>query len=574
MNTIKTSKRILLAVGLIALLSNNINAQSLKEKAESGDKVAQFQYARSLTNWHPKEEDYQKAFVWLKRSAEQGYAPAQCNLGYCYWAGQGTAKDYEQAVLWYKKSAEQGDETAQYNLGVCYANGHGVPKSDYSAFSWYKKSAEQGYKNAEYTVGKAYYHGKGTAVNNQLAVEWFNKAALQKHSGAMYYLGQCYAYGYGVTKDMAKAVEWYEKSADDSDTDAEYALALLYLEGNGVEKDSITAADWLLHSAGGGWCGPHQLFTFDKANSNQKARNKLLELSKLDNSPTQHYFLAMVGCMYDAMMDYKNAEKYYKLAIDQGSYLGTIELGLMYFYISANTPQLYSNYDNFEENDENGLVLESYMHKDNTACLEYVKTKTWTEQDNVAYWLEKAISYGCGSFKYGAMPYDLYSHLLFVYVDGIGQIRDLGKAIDAVYTCITDSTYESDSWEYMHQEATIEIAEKNPQLHSKIFNMYYNLNNHVLHNPHAKDIAKKLSLGGLGKCYYKGFGVPKDYKKAYEYLSKAVKYDNCESMGLLAACFRYGRGTQINKSKDKEWSQKAAQCGDERAKKLAELRGH
>lgn len=573
MNIIKKSPRFALAMVLF-FLTSQIFAQSLKDKAERGDKVAQFQYARSLTNWHPKEEDYQKAFVWLKRSAEQGYAPAQCNLGYCYWAGQGTAKDYEQSVFWYKKSAEQGDETAQYNLGVCYANGHGVPKSDYSAFSWYKKSAEQGYKNAEYSVGKAYYHGKGTSVNNLLAVEWFNKAAIQKHSGAMYYLGECYSHGYGVQKDMTKAVEWYEKSADDSDTDAEYALALLYLEGNGVEKDSITAANWLLHSVGGGWCGPHQLFTFDIKKSNQKAKKKLLELSKLDNSPTQHYFLAMVGCMYDAMMDYKNAEKYYKLAIEQGSYLGTIELGLMYFYISANTPQLYSSYDNFEESKKDGLGLESYMHKDNSACLEYVKTKVWTEQDNVAYWLEKAISYGLGNFSYGAMPYDLYSHLLFVYVDGVGARKNLGKAIDVVYTCLTDSTYDSDSWAYMHQEATLEIAEKNPQLHSKLFSVYNNLYKYIQENPNAKDIAKKVAYGGLGKCYYKGNGISKDYPKAFSNLSKAVKYDNCESMGLLAACYRYGRGTQINKSKDKEWTAKAVQCGDERAKKLAELRGN
>lgn len=577
---IKTLRHLWLAIIILVIFPTNICAQSIKEQAENGDKVAQYQYARSLTKRLSKEADYQKAFTWLKKSAEQGYAPAQCSLGYSYWAGQGITKDYEQAVYWYRKSADQGDETAQYNLAVCYANGQGVSRSDSAAFQWYKKSAEQGYISAEYALGKVYYYGKGVTENNNLAFEWFNKAASHKHSGAMYFLGECYARGHGVSKDITKAIEWFEKSAKDDNTDAEYALALLYLEGNGIKKDSIEAADLLLHSAGGGWCSPHQLYSYDKNNSNSKAQKKLIELSKLDGSKNQHYFLAIVGCMYDAIQDYSNAEKYYKLAINKGSYLGMIELGLMYFYICANNPDLYSYYDKFQEgsetleNENEVLGLESYMYPDNKPCIEYVKTKQWTETDNAAYWLEKAISYGVGSFEYGAMSYDLYSHLLFVYVDGVGSNRNLEKAIDVVYKGLTDSTYDSKSL-YMHLETTLEIAEKHSEYYTKLFNTYRNLNNYVENNPNSKNVAKKVAYGGLGKCYYKGFGVTKDYKKAFNYLSEAVKYDNCESMRLLAACYRYGRGVQeANNEKDKEWSAKAEQCGDERAKKLAELRGN
>ena len=348
--------RILTILGILFLGSITVFSQTLKEKAESGDMVAQYQYANSLTNWHPKEDDYKQAVVWLRKSAEQGYAPAQCSLGYHYWAGKGINQNFEQAVLWYRKAAEQGNETAQFNLGVCYANGQGVTRSDYNAFTWYKKAAEQGYKNAEYSLGKAYYYGKGTTENNRLAFEWFSKAAAQKHSGAMYFLGECYSHGHGVAKDMAKAVEWFEKGADDSDTSSQYALALLYLKGDGVEKDSIFAANLLLHSAGGGWCSPHQLFTYDKENANSNAKKKLLKLSSLNNSPIRYYFLAITGCLYDAMQDYKTAESYYKQSIDLGGYLGTIELGLMYFYIAANTPQLYSNYDNFEGSEEEGAA--------------------------------------------------------------------------------------------------------------------------------------------------------------------------------------------------------------------------
>lgn len=575
MNTIKRSKKRSFAIALFLIVSISISAQSIKEKAENGNKEAQYQYANSITSTlNPKEEDYQKAVIWLRKSAEQGYAPAQSRLGYYYWAGQGLKKDFEQAVFWYRKAAEQGNEIAQYNLGVCYANGQGVEKSDNSSFIWIKKAAEQGYDAAEYKLGQYYFYAKGTTENYQLAFEWFGKAAEQNHPCAMYNLGVCYANGYGVKKSIEKALEWYKKSSDKNDANAEYALALLLLEGNGVEKDSITAADWLLHSAGGGYCEPSQLHSFyDAKKVNQKAKTKLLELSKLSDSPNQHYFLAMTGCLYDAMQDYFTAEKYYKLAINQGSYLGIIELGLMYFYIAANTPSLYSNYNLEIDEDEEWPRLESYMFEDNTPCLEYVKTKEWTEQDNVAYWLEKAINNGFGSFQYGVMPYDLYTHLLFVYVEGIGMQVNYEKAIDAVYACLTDTTYDSTIEYYEHQEATLELIGKNPHYYTKLYNTYNRLLKYVQENHNAKEIAKKIAIGGLGECYYKGYGVEKDYNKAFSYLSEAVKYDNCKSMGLLAGCYRYGRGTQESQSKDKEWSSKAEKCGYEKAKRLAEIRG-
>ena len=43
------------------------------------------------------------------------------------------------------KSAKQGDAEAQYNLGVMYSTGQGVPQDDHLAVMWYRAAAEQGY---------------------------------------------------------------------------------------------------------------------------------------------------------------------------------------------------------------------------------------------------------------------------------------------------------------------------------------------------------------------------------------------------------------------------------------------
>ncbi|MEE3496964.1 MAG: sel1 repeat family protein, partial [Butyrivibrio sp.] len=52
---------------------------------------------------------------WYQKSAEQGLARGQNNLGYMYEHGQGVVQDYIKAVEWYQKSAERGNSIAQNN---------------------------------------------------------------------------------------------------------------------------------------------------------------------------------------------------------------------------------------------------------------------------------------------------------------------------------------------------------------------------------------------------------------------------------------------------------------------------
>ena len=51
-------------------------------------------------------------------------------------------KQYEEAVKWYRKSAEQGDADAQYNLGCCYKNGQGVEQNIDKAKELFEKVLE------------------------------------------------------------------------------------------------------------------------------------------------------------------------------------------------------------------------------------------------------------------------------------------------------------------------------------------------------------------------------------------------------------------------------------------------
>ncbi len=43
-----------------------------------------------------------------------------------WYNGVGVRQDYNEAFNWFEKAAEQGDVNAQFNLGIMYYKGYGV----------------------------------------------------------------------------------------------------------------------------------------------------------------------------------------------------------------------------------------------------------------------------------------------------------------------------------------------------------------------------------------------------------------------------------------------------------------
>lgn len=84
-----------------------------------------------------------------------------------------------------RKTAEQGDASAQYNLGLHYADGRGVAKDNAIAAKWFRKAAEQGNANGQFELGYMYESGKGVAKNETEAAKWYQKAAAQGNTDAM-----------------------------------------------------------------------------------------------------------------------------------------------------------------------------------------------------------------------------------------------------------------------------------------------------------------------------------------------------------------------------------------------------
>ncbi len=154
------------------------------------------------------QKDEAKAFEWMQKSADQGYVPAQEQLGAMFFTGMGTPKDEAKAVVWMEKAASQGDETAQVKLAIAYAQGLGVPKNAVKGAEWLKKSASQGNVVAQGFLAMAYMEGTGVPKDEAKAAEWTEKAAMQGDTDAQTRLGGMYGLGKGVPKDEVRAYAW------------------------------------------------------------------------------------------------------------------------------------------------------------------------------------------------------------------------------------------------------------------------------------------------------------------------------------------------------------------------------
>lgn len=226
--------------------------QSENKVTESN--VDEYKINENLVEWTQKgnilynRKDYKYAVEWYTKAAEQGYAEAQCNLGICYYNGDGVNQSYEKAVEWYTKAANQGDARAQCYLGECYENKHGVPKSFNKAGQWYRKAAEQGYARAQYNLGELYLSGFGVPQSEEKAVEWYTKAAEQGDTDAQNQLGHCYDRGWGVPQSYEKAVYWTRKAAEKGNMYAQWGLGIHYENGWGVPQSDEKAIEWYTKS--------------------------------------------------------------------------------------------------------------------------------------------------------------------------------------------------------------------------------------------------------------------------------------------------------------------------------------
>ncbi len=135
-----------------------------------------------------KDRGRQSSFHWLKKAAEEGYAPAQFEMGLRYY--------YRNRLI------------VTHLLNLRTPN---IRKS----FSWFSEAANSGHAEATYFVGKMYGTGQAGTKDLERSFYWVQQAAEVGVTPAKILLAIMYQFGKGVTQDSERALQLYEQVAEE-----------------------------------------------------------------------------------------------------------------------------------------------------------------------------------------------------------------------------------------------------------------------------------------------------------------------------------------------------------------------
>ena len=286
-------------------------------------------------------QNYNEAFKWYQKAADNGVTGAYTWLGVMYYNGQGVAQNYEKAFLWTKKAAENGAADAYVGLGVMYCKGQGVAQNYGEAFQWFQKAVDNGDAVAYCWLVSMYYNGQGVSQNYGEAFKWTKKAAEKGIAAAYAGLGGMYYKGQGVAQNYNEAFKWTKKAAENGAADAYVGLGVMYCNGQGVAQNYNEAFKWFQKAADNGVAGAfaylgEMYYAGDGVAQNYNEAFKWFQKAA-DNGITTGicYFLAdMFYTGKAGITDYSQAKKYAELAIknDTLDIVGHRILAKLYMY--------------------------------------------------------------------------------------------------------------------------------------------------------------------------------------------------------------------------------------------------
>lgn len=209
------------------------------------------------------EQSYARAKKNFEKAKDMENGEAWYFLGTMLDEGKSFAIDPEKAFKYVKRSAELGYQYANYKLGRMYDDGRGTQESLSNAFKSYRKAIKYDVADAYIAMGDLEYEGYASIAereyNNRESIwrdkRYDNALALYRRAEELgnkercFLLGYMYEKGQGTSTDYAKALHYYKISGENGDNKALYNIAQLYLDGKGVPKDKIVAGEYLLEAA-------------------------------------------------------------------------------------------------------------------------------------------------------------------------------------------------------------------------------------------------------------------------------------------------------------------------------------
>lgn len=396
------------------------------------------------------------------------------------------------------QSALDGNVSAQFELAVCYHYGYGIKQDRSKALYWAEKAANQGSPAAQYNVGWYYEYGEGVASNPYTAFRWYKKAAESGDPSAEFALARCYYNGIGVSQNMEESIKWTKKAAVDGDSDAQVSLGYDYLFGQSVSQDNFLAVYWFRKAAEQD--NPEGIYLLAECYENGIGVDVDLStaLSNYKKAAELGNPSAQLALAKEALQrdDYSSAVDWLRKAVEQEYSEAEIILGMCYENGWGLSPSF---------NEAKHLYESAAQHG---AAMGYVQIgRMYSDEESPNYNLPIAYNW----YLKAANQDDAQAQgvVAWMLLSGQGVKEDIPSGL---------------KW--------LNLACENGDLWA-------------------------LTIGGM--LYFEGLeGVPRDYQKAFKYLSRAFEDEELEEpakskvVEYLATCYQKGYGTKADYSKAKE----------------------
>lgn len=224
--------------------------------AEQGQPLAQYNFARLILRQTNALANRPRAEQWLTRSADQGLAEAQLELGYLYlklgaevWSKQPLTtnqlkevdennngrwdlhevREYRSANAWFQKAATSTNAAAEYAIGCLYHEGKGAVRDAARAAQWFGRAAYGDFPDAHYNLACLLQNELKSDENTLRAFTHFLRAAKYGHAQAQYNLGLIYYEGRStfIGGSFSEAWAWWKLAADQNILAAGEGLTVL-----------------------------------------------------------------------------------------------------------------------------------------------------------------------------------------------------------------------------------------------------------------------------------------------------------------------------------------------------------
>ncbi|KAG2201072.1 hypothetical protein INT47_010824 [Mucor saturninus] len=413
---------------------------------------------------------------------------------------------------------------AEYLIHVIHLKGYGTSLEYNQAVDWLMAYANEGCKHALFEVGLVYMLNKRCQSEEELGRKYVLESAEKGNIVAQLFLGSFYQ-KYGIHRDFEQSLYWLKQAAIvdnriDGDSPecfkAHYLIGLVYKRGLGVPVDLKLALHWFEKSSNGNYGlgrlekGLIRYFSGAVGPIEEKAGIEWLQ--KLANKGSA-YAQAELGkrfCKKSAeFCDYKKAMDWFREAVyNTGNSTAQYGMGLMYkkgwgVEINYNTAVSWFK-KAADQDDSNGQFALGRMYTEGKGL-----KQDWHEG---VHWYIKSV-------ENGDNPKAQY-HLSQCYYKGRGTLKDISLGLELLTSSVEQGNNKAQKrFRLLYDKGGFTRTNSSEAL--------------ALFKNSISNDASSISLYNIGKMFFSGSGVPKNFGLAIEYYTKSAGEGNKDAIREL-----------------------------------------